>query len=84
MPWILQMAGFALLFLGLAFAVWVSLWLLLALFALGIVTVLWSHLKGYLLAKGILNPKPGVPPVAEDTAPRVTVIEGDYRRVDSE
>lgn len=84
MPWILQMVGFALLLLGLAFALWVSLWVLLALFAIGVLAVVWSHLKTYLVAKGILNPTPGVPPLAEDATPKAPVIEGDYERIDSE
>ncbi|MFM9889383.1 MAG: hypothetical protein ACKVOE_01875 [Rickettsiales bacterium] len=84
MPWIMQMVGFAVLLLGLAFAVWVSLWLLLALFAIGLIAVVWAHLKTYLIAKGILNPTPGVPPVTEDAPPTITVIDGDYKRVDSE
>ena len=82
MPWIMQMVGFALLLMGMGLAIWVSFWLLLFLFAVGVVAVLWTHLRVYLLAKGILNPTPGVPP--EAPTENVTTIEGDFKRVDSE
>jgi hypothetical protein len=86
MPWISQMLGFALLCLGIAFALWVSFWLLLALFALGLMAVVWSHLRNFLLAKGILNPRPSRPTddITEQNEAIITVIEGDYKRVDSE
>jgi hypothetical protein len=85
MPWIMQMAGFALLLLGMGIALWVSFWLLLFLFAVGVAAVVWTHLRDYLLAKGILNPRPGVPPEEpSSTSKPTTTIEGDFKRVDSE
>lgn len=90
MPWISQMIGFAILLVGIAIALWVSLWLLLAVFIIGIGAVIWSHLKGFLLAKGILSPRFGDPRartnagVEEEGAAPLTIIEGDYKRVDSE
>jgi hypothetical protein len=86
MPWISQMLGFALLCLGIAFALWVSFWLLLVLFGLGLLAVVWTHLRDFLLAKGILNPRPGRPmeDVTQENEVTITVIDGDYKRVDSE
>jgi len=80
------MAGFALLCLGIAFALWISFWLLLALFALGVAAVAWSHLRDFLLAKGILNARPARHFQAEDAqnTSTPTVIDGDYKRIDSE
>lgn len=82
MPWIMQMAGFALLLLGIGLALWVSFWVLIVLLVLAMLAVVWSHLRDYLLAKGILNPTPGVPPPAD--SPAAPTIEGDFKRVDSE
>jgi hypothetical protein len=81
MPWIMQMLGFALFLLGIGIALWVSLWLLVILFAIGLIAVIWSHLRGYLLRKGILNPTPGIPPSPPEA--NATVIEGNYTRVES-
>jgi len=83
MPWIMQMVGFALLLLGVGVALWVSFWLLLFLFGVGVAAVLWTHTRDYLLRKGILNPTPGVPPQEGETSENIT-IEGSYKRVDSE
>ena len=82
MPWIMQMLGFGLLILGIAFALWVGIWVLLFLFALGIGMVVWSHLRSFLLAKGILNPTPGIPPDPADH-PGVTIVEGDFKHLSS-
>jgi hypothetical protein len=79
----MQMLGFALLLLGIGVALWVSLWLLVILFAVGLLAVVFSHTKHFLAEKGILNPTPGMPH-EEIITPQVTVIEGDYQRVDSE
>lgn len=88
MPWIMQMVWFALLFIGIGLALWISFWVLLVLFGLGVVMILWTHLRDFLLAKGILNPTPGVPPdgiIIEHEADRVTtLIEGDFERVEDE
>jgi len=84
MPWIMQMVWFAVLLLGMGIALWVSFWLLLFLFGVGVAAVVWTHLREYLLAKGILNPTPGVPPEESASSPSVTTIEGDFKRVDSE
>ena len=73
------------LFIGIAIALWVGIWILIALFALGLIMVIWAHLREFLLEKGILNPTPGVPPegtIIEKDA-TTTVIEGNYTRVDS-
>ena len=83
MPWVLQMVGFALMLLGVAIALWVSVWVLLFLFAVGIVVVVWSHVRAYLTAKGILNPTFGVAPEAAASEAPVTIVEGDFVRVDA-
>jgi hypothetical protein len=82
MPLVKQVLGFALLLLGIGIALWVSFWLLLVLFCVGAVMVIGSHLRDYLLKKGILNPTPGVPPAppGEENAP---VIDGDFTRIES-
>lgn len=84
MSWVLQMLWLAVMVLGIALALWIGFWLLLGLFALGVAMVLWSHLRAFLLAKGILNPTPGVPPVFGDAAAeaKAPLIEGDFTRVD--
>ena len=56
MPWVIQMVGFGLLLLGIAFALWVSLWLLVILFGLGVCAVVYSHIRSWLIEKGIVNP----------------------------
>ena len=85
MPWISQMLGFALLFIGIAVAVYLSIWILLVVFAIGIVVVAWAHLKAFLLRKGILNPTPGVRrDFGEQQQGLPPVIDADYKRVDSE
>ena len=61
-------------------------WVLLVIFGVGLIAVIWSHLKDYLLKKGILNPRPGVPleEQGEEIVTPTITIEGDYKRVDSE
>lgn len=79
MPVIMQMLGVGLLLIGLGFAVWVSFWLLLVLFGIGAALVALSYIRGYLTAKGILNPTPGIPP---EQADHITIVEGDFERID--
>ncbi len=78
------MVWFTLLFLGMALALWIGFWLLLVLFALGVMAVIWSHLRVYLLKKGILNPTPGVRSsnVIIESETTITTIEGDFKRVE--
>jgi hypothetical protein len=86
MPWISQMLGFAVLLLGIAFALWVSFWLLLVIFIIGIAVVVWTHVREFLVAKGILTPRFSSPrddSMAENE-PSILTIDGDYKRVDSE
>lgn len=76
------MAGFALMLVGLAFALWVSFWVLLVLAGIGIACVVWMRVKAYLFAKGILNETPGVAPSEDEQSPKqITVIDGDYEEV---
>ena len=83
MPWITQMVGFAVMLLAMGIALWVSIWLLAILFAIGVAVVIWAHAKDYLMRKGILNPTPGVPFEQPADSPKVTVVEGDFERVDN-
>lgn len=81
------MLGFAMLMLGIAFALWVSFWLLLVLFIIGICIVVWTHVREFLVRKGILSPRFATRHEAsntDDAAPPTLTIEGDYKRVDSE
>jgi hypothetical protein len=82
MPWLMQMVWFGLLFLGIAFALWVGIWVLLALFLLGVAAVCWAHLRDFLVAKGILNPNLGRSHRESETT--TTLIEGDFTRVDND
>jgi hypothetical protein len=89
MPWIIQMLGFALFLLGIAIALWVSLWLLVVLFVIGFGIALFTYLRGYLVAKGILNPTPGVPmggAMEEESfhQEQITIVDADFTRVDEE
>ncbi len=87
MPWITQMVYFALLFLGIVLALYISFWVLLAVFSIGVVLVVWGQAKQFLLKKGILNPTPGIRQPLDgeyEAHENVTLIEGDYKRVDSE
>ena len=82
MPWVLQMVGFALMLFGIAIALWVSVWVLLFLFGVGLLAVAWSHLRAFLTAKGILNPTFGVAPeTSEPVKPQVT-IDAEFTRVE--
>ena len=82
MPWILQMFGFAVMLLGIGIALWVSVWLLVILFTVGVVVVIWSHLRDFLTKKGILNEKFGVPPEGAEVHEQVTIVEGEFTHVD--
>ena len=88
MPWIMQMAGCAMTILLVAFALWVGFWLVLVLATVSILIMSWRSIRVYLVAKGILNPMPGVPMggviIEEETTRTTTIIEGDYTRVDEE
>lgn len=83
MSWVLQLLYMALVAVGIVIALWIGIWILLALLVVGVGMVIWSHLRDYLLAKGILNPRPGVPMdgvIIEEQ--NTTIIEGDFKRVE--
>ena len=87
MPWIMQMAGCAVTILLVAFALWVGFWLVLVLATVSILIMSWRSIRRYLVAKGILNPFPGVPGsviIEEEATRTTTIIDGDYTRVDEE
>ena len=77
----MQMLGFAMLILGVVVALYVGFWLLVIFAVVGLVAVAWTHLKTFLIVKGILNPTPGIPP--EPTGyENVTIVDADFTRVD--
>ncbi len=82
MPWIIQMLGFALFLLGIAIALWVSLWLLVVVFIIGFGIALFTYLRGYLVAKGILNPTPSAPMEEHFEQEQITIVDADFTRVD--
>ncbi len=82
MPWIMQMIGFAVMLVGIAVALWVSAWVLLFLLVVGFSGVIWAHVRDYLVAKGILNPPAARAARGEDAA-SVTIVEGDFTRVET-
>lgn len=78
MPWLMQMAGCAMTILFLALAAWIGMWLLLVLAALSLGVALWR----YLVAKGIVNPRPGQPINTDSEETTITVIEGEFEHVE--
>lgn len=83
MPWIMQMVWFVLIFLGIAIALWVSVWLLVLIFVLSVGSIIYRHARDFLVARGILNPTPGVPPEEASPVNEITVIEGDFTHVET-
>lgn len=81
MPWILQMAGFALMVLGIIFAIWVGIWVLLFLFGLTMLAIGWAHLREFLIAKGWMQPRVHVPFEASNDETQVTIVDADFTRV---
>lgn len=87
MPWVLQILWLIALFVGIGIAIYISFWILLVMFAIGIIAVIWVHLRDFLLEKGILNPVPGVPNgiiIEQEPETTVTLIDGDFTRVEDE
>lgn len=80
MPLLFQLLWFFLVILGIAFAIWVGVWVMLALVVVGVLLALWSRIRSYLVEKGILNPIPGVP---MEPPSDVTVIEGEFIELES-
>lgn len=79
MPWLMQMAGCAMTIVLLALAAWIGFWLLLVLAALSLGFSLWR----YLVAKGIVNARPGQPMgVSAEEETTITVIEGEFEQVE--
>lgn len=81
MPWIMQVAGFILLLIAIGVVLWLSFWLLLFLLAAAAGWWVLTRLQSFLLKKGILNPTPGVTPDEEVV---VTIVEGDFKRIDEQ
>lgn len=68
--------------LALGAAIWIGAILFVGLLAVGAVGYGLYYLRGYLTEQGILNAQPGVPLEEQDQPERITIIEGDYTRVD--
>lgn len=66
---------------GLGIAVWLSAILFVGLAALAVIGYGIYFARGFLTDKGILNPTPGV---AQDEPERITIIDGDFTRVEEE
>lgn len=67
------------LIIGLGLAVWVGAILFAGIAVLAVIGYGIYFARGFLTEKGILNPTPGVPP---EEAERITIIEGDFTRVE--
>ena len=67
------------LIIGLGLAVWVGAILFVGLAVLAVIGYGIYFARGFLTQKGILNPTPGIPP---QEAERITIIEGDFTRVE--
>jgi hypothetical protein len=82
MPWLMQMGGCAVMIIGIALAVWIGFWLFVVLAAISLAVAGYR----YLVRKGVINATPGVPPEGADGEQKVsiTVIEGEYERVESD
>lgn len=68
---------------GLVLAVSVLGTLFIGLAVVGAILYGLYFARNYLTQKGILNPTPGVAPHT-DEAERITIIEGDFTRVEEE
>ena len=77
MPWLMQMAGFAAMLIGIGLALWLSVWIIAILFVIGVTMVLWSHVQRFLIQKGMMAPP--ATPVHEET--HITIVEGEFERV---
>ena len=84
MSWMMQILGFGLFLIGVVIALWVSVWVLLALFIGMTGYVLFVSLRDYLVDKGILNPTPGVPIARDDEERHITIVDADFTRVEEE
>ena len=65
--------------IGLGLAVWISAILFIGIAAIAAVGYGLYFARGFLMEKGILNPTPGV---VQDAPEQITIIEGDFTRVD--
>lgn len=70
------------LMVGLGIAVWLGAILFVGLAALAVVGYGIYFARDFLTTKGILNPTPGV--TAQDEPEQITIIEGDFTRVEDE
>lgn len=66
---------------GLGIAIWLSAILFVGLAVVAVIGYGLYFARGFLTDKGILNPTPGV---AQDEPEQITIIEGDFTRVDEE
>lgn len=86
MPWLLQMLGFGLFLVGVAIALWVSVWVLVVLFIIMTGYAILAGARDTLVKKGVLNPRPGLPPeeITESADTHITIVDGEFTRVDEE
>ena len=62
-------------------ALWLSITLLAVLLVAGGIAVLYFASRRFLVAKGILNPTPGVPVDAD--IPQTTIIDGEFEQIEN-
>jgi hypothetical protein len=67
---------------ALGFALWIAATFFVALLLIGLVACAVFYGRDFLVKKGILNPRPGVP--FEPQHEQVTIIDGDFERLDEE
>lgn len=84
MPLFTRLLGVGVMLVGLVIAIYVSVWILLFFFALSIAAVVWSHLRDFLVAKGIVTPAANASdasPVDSRTGP---VLDGEFKRIEED
>lgn len=64
------------------FVIWMSAVLFIGLAVVGVIGYALYYARDFLTEKGILNPTPGIAPQAEDAPEHITVIDGDFTRID--
>lgn len=69
--------------IAMGLALWLAATLFVGLAIIGFIAYGLYYGRDFLIRKGILNPRPGVP-LEESHEEHITVIEGDFERIDDE
>lgn len=67
--------------IGIGIAIWISVMLFVGVAVVGAAAYALFYARAYLVRKGILNPRPGVP-LEEQQPEQITVIDGDFERIE--